>query len=203
MLQLIWAEALGFDLRVIGYRLTKILLIGALAGLEAWLVKQIPSQELQSLLTVALFFTVGWAIASGLILLLYIVLIPTEPLLNWTLYRIVECNRRPVACAALSDFGEFSVLYHVVVDPKWQKQGLASRLIQQLIQETRTPLYLVCKPQLVSFYRQLGFQAQSWKHLAKPIKAHFQDFALDRCISQSHWEIMGLSQDDSCPRLPQ
>lgn len=203
VLQLIWSEALGFDLRVIGYRTAKIVLLIALIGLEVWLVKRIAIPELQSVVIVVLLFTVLWAIATSLILLLYVVLIPTEPLFNWSMYRVVECNYRPVACAALSYFGNFGVLYHVVVHPHWRRQGLASRLIQYLLKETSAPVYLVCKPRLIAFYGQLGFQVQAWQHLAKPIKTHFQDFALDRRISESHWQIMGFSQDATLPHSPQ
>ncbi len=40
---LIWAEALGFDLRVMGDRLGKLVLIGLLILVERWLLHRLPS----------------------------------------------------------------------------------------------------------------------------------------------------------------
>lgn len=194
VLQLIWFEALGFDLRLISYRLIQILLLVVLISAEIWLV-QCLSSVWQSLLVVVLLFTSLWAIALSLLLLLYIVLIPIEPLFNWSMYWVVECRHHPVACAALLHQNEFCVLYHVVVDQKWRGQKLASHLVQHVVRVTKMPLYLVCRPALVPFYRRFGFQSLAWKQLAKPLKAHFKDFVCDRHISRVNWEIMACSQD--------
>lgn len=203
VLSLIWSEALGFDVRVVSYRIAKILLLGAFVGVDAWLLKTIQSPTLQSVMLAMMLYAALWAIASILILLLYVVLIPTEPLFNWSMYWVVEHHQRPVACAALSHFGDFCVLYHVVVDHKWRGRSLASCLIRQFLKEIRQPVYLVCKPKLAGFYTRLGFVPVSWKHLSKPLRIHFKDFEIDRRISRIRWEIMGSSQDDVLPRLPQ
>ncbi|MDX2228298.1 MAG: GNAT family N-acetyltransferase [Leptolyngbyaceae cyanobacterium bins.349] len=203
VLHLIWSEALGFDVRVIGYRLIKILLLGALVMLEAWCVKQLSSSGWQSVLMVLLFVTAVWAIASGLVLLLYIALIPTEPLFNWPTYYVVECQHLPVACAAVSYFGEFCVLYHVVVAPGWRRQGLASVLVEHLVKQAKPPIYLVCKPRLIPFYQQLGFESLPWHHLSRPLKTHFRDFAVDRRLSRVHWEIMAFSHEGTVSHRPQ
>lgn len=202
---LIWAEALGFDLRLIGYRLGKLGLLSLLIGVELWLMPRLPSPEWQSVVLVLLLLTLLWAIATSFILLLYVVLMPLEPLLNWSGYCLVACHQRPVACAALSDFGHFAVLYHVVVDPAWRRQGLASELIQYLLQSTNSqiPIYLVCKPQLVPFYEPLGFRVRSWRQLAPPLKSHFRDFIWDRRRHHCRWEIMGFSQNETLPHHPQ
>ena len=193
VLQLIWTEALGFDLRVISYRMIQILLLVTLVALEVWLVKQTTSPQWQSVFLAILIFTTVWAIAACLVLILYIVLIPIEPLFNWSMYWVVECNHHAVACAAVSWSHEVGVMYHVVVAVNWRRQRLASSLLHQLVGTTKTPLYLVCKPALVPFYRQFGFEPIAWKQLSQPLKNHFKDFARDRWISNIQWEIMAFS----------
>ncbi|MBF2025770.1 MAG: GNAT family N-acetyltransferase [Oscillatoriales cyanobacterium C42_A2020_001] len=200
---LIWSEALGFDIRIVAYRIAKILLLGAFVGIDAWLLKTVQAPALQSVMLALMLYAALWAIASILVLLLYVVLIPTEPLFNWSMYWVVEHNHRPVACAALSHFGDFCVLYHVVVDGKWRGRSLASCLIRQFIKDLHQPVYLVCKPKLASFYARLGFVSVSWKYLSKPLQTHFKDFEIDRKISRVRWEIMGSSQGDALSYLPQ
>uniref|UniRef100_A0A832H1R2 N-acetyltransferase n=1 Tax=Oscillatoriales cyanobacterium SpSt-402 TaxID=2282168 RepID=A0A832H1R2_9CYAN len=203
VLGLIWSEALGFDLRIVAYRIGKIGLLSAVVGLNAWLLRELRPPALQSVVLATMLYAALWAIASILILLFYVLLIPTEPLFNWSMYWVVEHNQRPVACAALSHFGDFCVLYHVVVEKQWRRRSLATCLIRQFMKDVQQPIYLVCKPKLIDFYARLGFMSVSWKHLSKPLKTHFKDFEIDRKISHTRWEIMGSSQADTLSHLAQ
>ncbi|EKQ68566.1 acetyltransferase, N-acetylglutamate synthase [Leptolyngbyaceae cyanobacterium JSC-12] len=197
VLNLIWSEALGFDARIVAYRLVKISLLSAVVGIDAWLLRKVQSPALQSVVLATMLYAALWAIALILVLLLYVVLIPTEPLFNWSMYWVVEHNQRPVACAAMSHFSDFYVLYHVVVDQKWRRRSLASCLIRQIVKDLKQPVYLVCKPKLAGFYANLGFVSVSWKYLSKPLQIHFKDFEIDRKISRTRWEIMAFSQADA------
>jgi ribosomal protein S18 acetylase RimI-like enzyme len=47
----------------------------------------------------------------------------------------------------------------LVVDPELRGRGIASRLMSRLIQDHPIPLWLVCRSELVEFYRRFGFQA--------------------------------------------
>ncbi|MDX2239134.1 MAG: GNAT family N-acetyltransferase [Leptolyngbyaceae cyanobacterium bins.302] len=195
VLRLIGSEALGFDLRLVGCRLARVLLVWAFVAIAARLTSQPVSPALQSLSIVILGGTALWAIASSLMLLVYILLIPSEPLFNWSNYWVVDCDRQIVACIAMSDFSQFSVLYHVVVQPGWRRKGLASTLVRQVSKAANNPIYLVCKPKLVPLYARCGFERLAWQTLAKPLRVHFRDFERDRRISNIPWEVMGFSQD--------
>ncbi|MBM0743048.1 GNAT family N-acetyltransferase [Phormidium sp. CLA17] len=193
-LKLVQSEALGFDLRIVAYHLVKTGFLGLFATLQRWLLIHTRSLPLQSVLMLLLFCTLLWAIAQAFTVILYLVLIPTEPLLNWSLYQVVECEGAPVGCAALACYGNFCVLYHLYVSPPWRQQLLASRLVQQMIHQTEQPTYLVCKPQMCQFYTRLGFVDIPWKQLSQPLKAHFKDFERDRKLGGVPWEIMSCSQ---------
>jgi GNAT superfamily N-acetyltransferase len=197
VLKLIQSEALGFDLRLIAYRLCKIGLVGLFAALQVWSFTQTRSPLLRSLVLLLLFCTALWAFFQVFILILYVLLIPTEPLFNWSLYQVVECEGNPVGCAAIACYSDFCVLYHLYVSPVWRRKLLASRLVQQMIHPIKQPTYLVCKPEMRQFYGRLGFVTIPWKQLSRPLKAHFRDFERDRRLSGIAWEIMGCSQTNA------
>lgn len=198
VLKLIQSEALGFDLRIIICRLLKIGCLGLFAALQQLILMHTQSLLLQSSLILLLFCTMLWAIAQAGILILHLVLIPTEPLFNWSLYQVVECEGVPVGCAALASYERFCVLYHVYISSAWRQKRLGARLIKQIISQAEQPTYLVCKPQMHQFYTRLGFVDIPWKQLSAPLKAHFKDFDRDRQLSGIAWKIMSCSQTSSC-----
>ncbi|MEX0270287.1 GNAT family N-acetyltransferase [Leptolyngbyaceae cyanobacterium UHCC 1019] len=197
VLELIQSEALGFDFRLIAYRLLEVGGLVLLAALQQWVLMHTRSLPLQSVLMLLLFCTLLWAIGQAGILLFYVLLIPTEPLFNWSLYQVVECEGTLVGCAALAGYDNFYVLYHLYISPPWRRQSLGSRLVQQMIHQAQ-PTYLVCKPQRCQFYARLGFVGVSWDQLAHPLKAHFKDFERDRRLNGIAWKIMSHSQTSVC-----
>lgn len=193
---LIRSEAIGFDVRLLAYRLATIFVFLVLLRLQGWLLQNISSSIFQALLIVGMGLTVILMIASLTMLVLYILLIPTEPLFNWAMYWVIECDSYPIACAALTSDADCCVLYHVVVAKPWRRQSIASYLVHHLVQKSELPVYLVCKPKRASFYTHLGFVPISWQQLSKPLRAHFKDFERDRVISRVQWKIMCSSQVD-------
>lgn len=191
--KLIQSEALGFDFRLIAYRLLEIGGLALLAALQQWCLMHTRSLPLQSILMLLWFCTLLWAIGQAGILLFYVLLIPTEPLFNWSLYQVVECEGTLVGCAALAGYDNFYVLYHLYIAPPWRRKSLGSRLVQQTIHQAQ-PTYLVCKPQRCQFYTRLGFTAVPWNQLDHPLKAHFKDFERDRRLNGIAWKIMSYPQ---------
>ncbi len=193
VLALIWTEALGFDLRILTLRIVTVLALAAIAGLQIWLFKQSPDPAIQSIFAVTLFCTALVAIGSIGTVLLYILLIPLEPLINWSMYRVAECDGSPVGCGALAGYKDFCVLYHLFVQPARRRQSLASNLVRQLLEESHLPVYLVCKPKMVPFYTRLGFTLANWTQLPSNVRRHFKDFERDRDFQFVRWEIMSSS----------
>jgi N-acetylglutamate synthase-like GNAT family acetyltransferase len=48
-------------------------------------------------------------------------------------------------------------LASIAVQPAWRRQGVASAIIQHLLDTHPGPLYLTCREELGSFYRKFGF----------------------------------------------
>jgi GNAT superfamily N-acetyltransferase len=200
VLKMVWTEALDFDLRLIGYRLVRILLLGLAGNLQTAVLFQSRFFFVRGLLTITLFCTVLWAVISFILLCLYLLLIPTEPLFNWCNYWVIDHQGHPVACVAMSQYSDFCTIYHVFVEPDWRRQALASTLLQGMLNQARQPVYIVCKPKLVQFYSRLGFVSLGWKQLSPMLQFHFRDFAIDQQISGHHWEVMYSSPEKSTLR---
>lgn len=58
-------------------------------------------------------------------------------------------------------FGGHQSILGLAVDPKYQKRGIASKLLKQLEQEAtakkRETITLTCKQNLISFYKNQGY----------------------------------------------
>ncbi|BAY39148.1 GCN5-related N-acetyltransferase [Nostoc sp. NIES-2111] len=70
---------------------------------------------------------------------------------------VVECNRRIVAAAKLLVYPQQIILNTLYVTPTYRSQGIGSALVTHIKQLFEQPIYLVCLPELVSFYVGLGF----------------------------------------------
>jgi amino-acid N-acetyltransferase len=46
----------------------------------------------------------------------------------------------------------------LVVTPDWRGRGIARKIIARLIQDSSTPLWLLCRSDLVDFYGKFGFR---------------------------------------------
>lgn len=49
-------------------------------------------------------------------------------------------------------------LASIAVEPAWRRQGVASAIIHSLMHDRQSPLWLVCREELVPFYRRFGFR---------------------------------------------
>lgn len=76
---------------------------------------------------------------------------------EWKKFWIIAQERHIVACGKLCGYGTYSVLYDVLVLPKYRRQGIGSALVKHLTQHAPKPLYLACFPDKIGFYTQLGF----------------------------------------------
>lgn len=187
---LIRTEALDFDGRILTYRLTRVVLLLSASGGMYWLFSLTPGYWPRFVLVGGLLYTLVMAFIEFCILLLYLVLIPTEPLVNWFLYSIVDYQGQPIACIAMTNQIGFSVLYHLFVVPPWRQRAIGSYLVQAHTRHIQQPLYLACKPKRRAFYQRLGFQAIAWADLDPPVRAHFRDFEMDTRLSGTIWHVM-------------
>ena len=69
---------------------------------------------------------------------------------------------------------QYSILEIIWVQPVFQRMGIGSALINEVIQELTTPLYVQAAPGTKNFYRNLGFTKLSRKHRQKlPIRFQY------------------------------
>ncbi|MEH2380309.1 MAG: GNAT family N-acetyltransferase [Nostoc sp.] len=96
---------------------------------------------------------------------------PTQ--LNWQQFWVIECDayrgqslRNLAACGQLRNFSGAQELGSLVVVSAWRGRGLATLLIQHLINTATQPLYLECLGErLAQFYSRFGFVPISFEDL--------------------------------------
>lgn len=65
-----------------------------------------------------------------------------------------------LGCGQLKQHGDGSIeLASIAVKPPYRKQGVASALIEHLIEGAPRPIYLTCRSRLGPFYEKWGFKA--------------------------------------------
>ena len=79
--------------------------------------------------------------------------------LKWQHFLLAETEQGQfIGCAQLKPHSDGSIeLASVAVEKAYRGRGLARRLIEQLLSNGPRPLYLVCRPELSTFYEKFGF----------------------------------------------
>ncbi|MBW4645383.1 MAG: GNAT family N-acetyltransferase [Goleter apudmare HA4340-LM2] len=98
---------------------------------------------------------------------------PTQ--LHWQQFWVIECEEKLAACGQLRQFSGVQELGSLVVTPAWRGHGLATFLVQHLLNTATQPLYLECLGQgLVEFYSRFGFVPISFPDLPSSLKLKFR-----------------------------
>jgi N-acetylglutamate synthase-like GNAT family acetyltransferase len=81
--------------------------------------------------------------------------------LDWRRFVVaVDGRDRVVGCGQIKPHPDGSrELASIAVRPKMRKRGVASEVIQRLMEENGPPLWLMCRASLVGFYEHFGFVA--------------------------------------------
>jgi ribosomal protein S18 acetylase RimI-like enzyme len=79
------------------------------------------------------------------------------------------CDRMVGFARAISDQTFLAVVLDVIVDPNYRGQGLGKRLVDELLASpglaSVDSVELVCQPELIPFYRGLGFSEEVGRSL--------------------------------------
>ena len=80
--------------------------------------------------------------------------------IKWARFLVAENDEGDiVACGQIKPHRDGSQeLASLVVDPAYQKQGLARDLVHRITANQDGPIYLMCRSSLGDFYRKLGFE---------------------------------------------
>jgi amino-acid N-acetyltransferase len=184
-------EALKFNLRVLSFNFVILIALTFFMLAIGKIINFFASNLLLGIILfiiLALLFIVTLCLAASLILLLFSTF--TYAFVNWSRFWVIEWNGSLVACGEINCYSTHSMLYYLFVKPVWRSQHLGSYLVKRLVQEATQPLYLVCKPKLVSFYSQLGFAIVPWREISQPLKSSFHIFQLDMLLTGNVWTIM-------------
>jgi N-acetylglutamate synthase-like GNAT family acetyltransferase len=81
--------------------------------------------------------------------------------LNWKRFIVASsADGELVACAQVKPHADGTLeLASLAVGPAWRGQGLARRLVEQLLSRSPRPVYLTCRSSLGIFYEKFGFRA--------------------------------------------
>ncbi|NET37928.1 MAG: GNAT family N-acetyltransferase [Cyanothece sp. SIO1E1] len=176
--QLVWeftkAEGIELDIRIFGYH---VLILGGLIlclAAQIWIIRgfiYLPIVKIGLVFTglINLFFII--LRAHFLIIQLIERLIGAA--FSWSKFWVVEYEHTLIGCALLNHYVTSSELACVFIKPAWQGQGIGSALVQRLMQAAPKTIYLACKPRMVQFYTNLGWQEIPWRQLSADIKSNF------------------------------
>jgi GNAT superfamily N-acetyltransferase len=70
----------------------------------------------------------------------------SQPWVDWADYWVVEQQGEIIACAKLYHNPDSTELYDLCVRSDWRQQGVGTALVQHLIRQTRSPIYLASLP---------------------------------------------------------
>jgi N-acetylglutamate synthase-like GNAT family acetyltransferase len=87
--------------------------------------------------------------------------------LDWRRFIIAsDPSGQLIACGQLKPHQDGSwELASIAVVPEWRRRGVASSIINRLIQSHMGPLYLTCRASLEKFYAQFGFRIVELKKM--------------------------------------
>jgi N-acetylglutamate synthase-like GNAT family acetyltransferase len=80
-------------------------------------------------------------------------------------YWVVEAAGRIVGCGRVDRHAHHAEIYDLFVLSEWRSQGLGRSIMQQLMVQSPTPIYLASLPAATPFYAQLGFQSIASREL--------------------------------------
>jgi N-acetylglutamate synthase-like GNAT family acetyltransferase len=80
--------------------------------------------------------------------------------LDWKRFLVASsADGELVACAQVKPHADGTLeLASLAVRPAWRGQGVARRLVEQLLSQSPRPLYLTCRSSLGVFYQKFGFR---------------------------------------------
>ncbi len=174
--QFTWEEGIQLDLRLFGYALLRIGLLALALWLQIQYRQVTPMVDVQFILTITSVVTAGLGFYLTSTVMGQLVMRFCGVLFNWSRFQIIEQDQAIVGCALLNSYATHCELAYVFINPDYRHQGLGSLIVQTLIQQSPQDVYLACKPEVVPFYEQQGFSAQTWTQLPTSTQQCFQLF---------------------------
>jgi N-acetylglutamate synthase-like GNAT family acetyltransferase len=167
---------IALDLRLFGYAIFRIGLVLLALGLQLQVRPLIKMVDVRFILGMTSVATAGLGIYLTSRVMGQLVMRLFGVLLSWSQFQVIERDGAILGCALLNSYTAHCELAYVFVVPLHRHQGLGSRIVQTLVQQSTQDIYLACKPEVVAFYKQQGFLVQTWPELPISVKRCFQLF---------------------------
>jgi N-acetylglutamate synthase-like GNAT family acetyltransferase len=98
--------------------------------------------------------------------------------LDWQRFTVAEMDGAVIGTGQVKRHKDDTrELASIAVRPAWQGQGIASRIIQALLQCETEPVYLICEEQAEAFYARFGFRKlapSEFPHMLAVIRRAFR-----------------------------
>jgi len=89
--------------------------------------------------------------------------------LDWKRFVVAVNDREEViGCGQIKPHGkDILELASIAVNPKYRGQGIARRIIENLLEDGTRPLYLMCESSLGGLYEKFGFQGITYDEMPR------------------------------------
>lgn len=174
--QFTWDEGIELDIRLFGYALFRLGLLGLALGLQIYWRLTTSMVDVQFILVATSVATVGLGFYLASMVMGQLIMRFLGALFTWSRFRVIEQDNALVGCALLNLYTQHSELAYVFVQSQFRNQGWGSQIVHTLIQESAKDVYLACKPEVVPFYERQGFTVQPWSELPTRVKRCFRVF---------------------------
>lgn len=94
---------------------------------------------------------------------------------NETVWVVKYCGSI-IAAARIADISGHDFLTGVQVAQEFQRQGIAGKLIGEMLKGRQKPVYTFPYQYLVSMYKRLGFELCTPEELPKPLQQRFERY---------------------------
>jgi N-acetylglutamate synthase-like GNAT family acetyltransferase len=104
--------------------------------------------------------------------------------LDWKNFHVaISENGRMIGCGQIKTHRDGTQeLASIAVEVDWRRRGIASAIIRSLMRDAGTPLWLICRSEMGSFYEQFGFQIV--EHLDQMPRAYRRMRGVARFVSR-------------------
>ncbi len=119
--------------------------------------------------------SIAHGLGIGIVSLLIIVILVPLVREDWLQYCwVVEHQNTFVAFAILHPYRSYSELQNFYVHPEWQRRGIGSAFLRQLIQAAQIPIYANSATFAGGFYTRFRFQEIQVQELPDNVRKHFR-----------------------------
>lgn len=112
--------------------------------------------------------------------------------LDWRRFVVaVDPEGKVISCGQLKPHhGEILELASIATSPEYERQGLASAIVNELLKTPTRPLYLMCMDHNGSFYERFGFRSIAEDEMPKYFRRMKKIFGVANMVVRSGKDLL-------------